>query len=379
MGLFNKLREPIVLKENNDAKFALEQLDNLLKIAPKEIQEQIEFDKKLIYYGIKGEESLLFELKNSHIPMYILHDVFYEETGLKTQIDYIVITRKLVLILECKNLYGNISIDSQGNFTRTIQYGKNYRKEGIYSPITQNQRHLDMIREKRRNSKGVLGKLFFDKCFDSNYKSLVVLANSKSVLNMSYAPKEIKAQIVKVDGLVSYIKKLNNESSNESMTDKQMKEVAEFFLSNSVPNNVEFISKYGIEINNLRKENVVDDIDLNTKTSEELSSAHTINENTNLNDTDNVGGLREDFNTVNTENVDNIETLTVYKALKEYRYKQSKAENIKAYYIFNNSQLELLIKEKPKTIDELKKIKGFAEVKCSKYGEDILKILNENL
>lgn len=40
------------------------------------------------------------------------------------------------VFIECKNLYGNIEVDSQGNFTRTVSYGKYYKKEGIYSPIT---------------------------------------------------------------------------------------------------------------------------------------------------------------------------------------------------------------------------------------------------
>lgn len=375
MGLFDKLREPIVLKESSDAKTALEELDKLLENAPTEIKEQIEYDKRLLYYGVKGEESLMFELKNSHIPMYILHDVFFEENNLKTQIDYIVITRKLVLILECKNLYGNISIDNQGNFTRTIQYGKRYRKEGIYSPITQNQRHLDMIREKRRNSKGILGKMFFDKYFDSNYKSIVVLANSKSVLDMKYAPKEIKAQIVKVDGLINYIKRLNSESTNEAMTDKQMKEIAEFFLSNSVTNSSDFTSKYKIELDRLQKsENITENINLNIQATVE-DDIQAIDNTASLKDI--ASDINEEIKSEESKNNNDIESLPVYRALKEYRYRQSKIENIKAYYIFNNSQLELLIRENPKTIDELKGIKGFADVKCSKYGEEILKILSQ--
>ena len=95
MGLFDKLREPVVLKEDSSAKKQLEQLDFYSKLAPESVKEQIEQDKKLVYYGIKGEEALMFELKNSHMPMYILHDIFFEENGLTTQIDYIVITRKV--------------------------------------------------------------------------------------------------------------------------------------------------------------------------------------------------------------------------------------------------------------------------------------------
>lgn len=34
--------------------------------------------------------------------------------------------------------------------------------------------------------------------------------------------------------------------------------------------------------------------------------------------------------------------------------------------------------KKPKTVDALKSIKGFADVKCKKYGEDIIEILRKN-
>ncbi|MEE0859531.1 MAG: HRDC domain-containing protein [Acutalibacteraceae bacterium] len=96
------------------------------------------------------------------------------------------------------------------------------------------------------------------------------------------------------------------------------------------------------------------------------------NENVDLSNKINDNNLKQD-----SENIDNMEELPVYKALKNYRYNQSKIEKVKAYYIFNNLQIEALIKANPKTICELKNIKGFAEVKCSKYGEDILKILKE--
>ena len=52
MGLFDKLREPVVLKEDSSAKKQLEQLDFYSKLAPESVKEQIEQDKKLVYYGL---------------------------------------------------------------------------------------------------------------------------------------------------------------------------------------------------------------------------------------------------------------------------------------------------------------------------------------
>ena len=71
-----------------------------------------------------------------------------------------------------------------------------------------------------------------------------------------------------------------------------------------------------------------------------------------------------------------IEETPLYQALKQYRYETSKAECVKAYYIFNNLQLEALIAGMPRSLAELKQVSGFGEVKCEKYGEFIISILN---
>ncbi|MCR4889041.1 MAG: NERD domain-containing protein, partial [Ruminococcus sp.] len=93
MGLFDKLREPVILKEDSSAKVQLEQLNSIMQTVPTEIKSQIEQDIRLLQYGIYGEDALMFELKNSHMPMYIMHDLFFEMNGLKSQIDFLVITR----------------------------------------------------------------------------------------------------------------------------------------------------------------------------------------------------------------------------------------------------------------------------------------------
>lgn len=47
MGLFDKLREPVVLKEDSSAKKQLEQLDFYSKLAPESVKEQIEQDREV--------------------------------------------------------------------------------------------------------------------------------------------------------------------------------------------------------------------------------------------------------------------------------------------------------------------------------------------
>lgn len=50
------------------------------------------------------------------MPMYILHDLYIEDGELSVQIDYLVITRKICFVIECKNLYGDIEINNSGDF-----------------------------------------------------------------------------------------------------------------------------------------------------------------------------------------------------------------------------------------------------------------------
>ena len=57
----------------------------------------------------------------------------------------------------------------------------------------------------------------------------------------------------------------------------------------------------------------------------------------------------------------------------------SKADCIKPYFIYSNAQLEEIANKKPTTVDELKDIKGFGDVKCEKYGGDIIGIVRKNM
>jgi len=117
MGLLNKMREPIFLKESSSAERQLEQLQSIDKNSlSDDLKKQLELEINLVTHGFQGEKSVEFELRNSHMPMFVLHDLYLTHGGLSAQIDYIVITRKITFVLECKNLFGNIEIDSSGTF-----------------------------------------------------------------------------------------------------------------------------------------------------------------------------------------------------------------------------------------------------------------------
>lgn len=249
MGLFDKIKGPIFYKDDSEAERQLNVLIKLKQTASSEIVDAIEQEIRLVEAGIAGEKQVRFELENSHIPMCVLHDLYYEYNGLTAQIDYLIITRKHQFVIECKNLYGNIEINSNGDFIRTFSYGRHSKKEGIYSPITQNRRHLELIKEIRGAERNALLRIAFEKNFFNNYRSIVVLANPKTVLDAKFAKKEVRNQVIRADQLVEYIRQVDAEPDAISSSEKDMESLAQFFLSIHKQPKVDYTEKFSNLVN----------------------------------------------------------------------------------------------------------------------------------
>lgn len=83
-----------------------------------------------------------------------------------------------------------------------------------------------------------------------------------------------------------------------------------------------------------------------------------------------------DDNCENTiEKEQQVFSASLEEELKKYRLNKSKELGIKPYMIFSNKEMNDIILIKPMDIDSLCKINGFGDVKCSKYGEDIVRIV----
>lgn len=244
MGIFSK-PEIIILKESNSAEEHLAKLEELLPRATGKVKENIQKEIILTKAGIDGEKKVLYELKNSNMDLVVLQDICIRaKDGREAQIDFVIVTSKLMILLECKNLVGNIEIVSKGNFSRTIQYGKRYWKEGIYSPITQNERHMEVLKEcKSEEWNAVMGAMV-RMSFSSFHKSLVVLANEKTYLNDRYAKKEVKEQVIRADQLIATIRRMNAESKLPKSTKKEMLGFGEKMLARDIGERKDYVARY---------------------------------------------------------------------------------------------------------------------------------------
>lgn len=330
LNIFNDtFKDTILYYSGNTLENKIKVLENKLKnVKLKEEKLYLYEEIQKYKYGIQGENKILYELKNSHIPMYILHDINLEYKDYKAQIDFIILTKKNYYIIECKNLYGNISIDNKGNFYRI----NNKNKVGIYNPITQLDRHINIIRRYVEDRNNFIGKLIVKKIFDSMYHGIVVLANDNTVVEDKYAPKNVKNKVVRADKLIEYIKYIEKNTDSYASSEKDI-------ISSC--NNILALCK---------KEETID---------EEIPLLN-INED-----------ITDNNKTLNINNDDEIRT-----NLKKYRLNKSRELNYKPYFIFSDKTLEELINKKPKNKVELKLIEGFGDKKIEMYGIDIIKIIN---
>lgn len=330
LNIFNDtFKDTILYYSGNTLENKIKVLENKLKNTKSKEEKSYLYEEIQKYkYGIQGENKILYELKNSHIPMYILHDINLEYKDYKAQIDFIILTKKNYYIIECKNLYGNISIDNKGNFYRI----NNKNKVGIYNPITQLDRHINIIRRYIEDRNNFIGKLIVKKIFDSMYHGIVVLANDNTVVEDKYAPKNVKNKVIRADKLIEYIKYIEKNTDSYASSEKDI-------ISSC--NNILALCK---------KEETFD---------EEIPLLN-INED-----------ITDNNKTININNDDEIRT-----NLKKYRLNKSRELNYKPYFIFSDKTLEELINKKPKNKVELKQIEGFGDKKIEMYGIDIIKIIN---
>ena len=145
---FKTILKPTAVKEfskENDNLTALNEL--LSKLNNDKKKELVNKEIIAMKMGLKGEGTVDFELRNCTLPFLYLHDIRIEYDDLVTQIDYLVITKKYICVMETKQLLGDVNINNDGEFSRVYKNKSGYEnKTGMYSPIEQNKKHVNLIK-----------------------------------------------------------------------------------------------------------------------------------------------------------------------------------------------------------------------------------------
>lgn len=230
---------PIFMENGSDGEKDLAELGEILNTVSATDRSKIEKQLSNVRKGIQGEKNVIFELKNTDIPMICVHNLYFQLGDLSAQIDFLFVMPDKVYVVESKNLYGNIEINENGEFFR-VSKGNSTR---MYSPLTQCEHHLMMIHRLRQSvSKEEFPRLFTEKKFENNLHPLIIIANPTCTLSADKAPVEIKNKIVHTDQLAGYLAK--NTAQDEYISPRAMENFARFFCHFHGENPREYMNLY---------------------------------------------------------------------------------------------------------------------------------------
>ncbi|WP_391116835.1 HRDC domain-containing protein [Psychrobacillus sp. L3] len=327
-----ELRVPILVKEGVSAQRAIDSLQECIEIGTSSTTQKELMNKiKILELGLSGEKSVQFELMNAFIPIHILHDLHLQHGEWKAQYDFVVITRKFMLVIEVKNYYGNIKVTENGEFIRNVMKGKKVVfQEGFYSPIRQIERQTEVLRTYLQEN-GVIGN-------KTPIKQVVVFTNNKTILDLQKAKEEVRERIIRRDGLVEYISKELKKSSPVSILDNRMSDMSSFLKDSHIE----------VEL-----EKATDTVELKL-----LGETVDTLENAPIEQPQNSSGLED--------------------SLRKFRKEKAMALGVKAFYIFSNQTLDEIVSKQPTSLEELSTIRGIGGKKIEEFGHEIIQVIKEH-
>ena len=187
-----------------------------------------------------------------------------------------------------------------------------------------------------------------DKNFESFYKTIVVLANHKTILNMRNAPLDVKEKVIRADHLIRYIKNRYKESKEIAYSESAAMQWAQSYLALHQEIRKDYTKNYQqyvVELDKPKQGQTFSKVapSVSIVTPKKKVEA-TIHQNI-VNDQPASQSVKEDSD--------------LYQALKDYRLLTSRAEDVKAYYVYTNKQMTEIVLKLPRTKEELIAIKGF--------------------
>jgi len=159
--------------------------------------------------------------------------------------------------------------------------------------------------------------------------------------------------------ITSSIKKMKSYGKLNNVKKDRIKEIIRYLIIKNYLTEIKLENSFGLVIK-------LNDIGLKwIKTNKKIKSI-----------TDRVYQIK--FVENNNETINKIIILPndFEKKLKDYRKKKANEMNVKVYQIFPNKTITSLLSTPIKDINDFHKINGFGKTRIEKYGDDILKIIN---
>ena len=199
----------IIFKANDTLNNNIKNLMNKQKTESSALKNNaLNYQILLFKIGELGESKVLDELKYSFYPMNIIKDISINIGEFHCQIDFLIITKKSIYLIECKNNGANLKIDSNGSFY-LVKEGK---KNRIFSVLNQIERQ-----------KMILEQLDFDVDI-KNIKPIIVYANEETGIEIEDETILRGIDVINLDRLNSLIRE-KEKDLEEIYTEEEIEKI----------------------------------------------------------------------------------------------------------------------------------------------------------
>ena len=331
----------VIFKANDTLNNNIKNLMNKQKTESSALKNNaLNYQILLFKIGELGESKVLDELKYSFYPMHIIKDISINIGEFHCQIDFLIITKKSMYLIECKNNGANLKIDSTGSFY-LVKEGK---KNRIFSVLNQIERQ-----------KMILEQLDFDVDI-KNIHPIIVYANEETGIEIEDENILRGIDVINLDRLNSLIREKEKdleEIYSEEEIEKIKNKLLDPILKNSdyVEENSkkwdEFELKMQLE-KNINEKKALEKI-------AERNSTKSIKEN---NDGSKIS--RDEFGEI----------------LEKYLIRKSEKLGVTTASLMTEMMKDEVLEKMPTTVAQLSKLLVSNSVFFHKISSDLLSMIN---
>lgn len=188
---------------------------------------------KLRMSGFNGERAVSYYLDFLPDKDYaIFHSLRLPSGKYYFQMDYLLLTTRCIIILECKNFYGIISFDESFNQLIRVAHEK---EEGFQDPISQAKWHRQQLL-----------KFLYSHHISLPVEYLVVISNPSTIIKANPQHKLAMNKVIHGHSLLERIEKIVKRYQKELLDSKGMRKLSKLLLKYHTPETYDVMKKFGL-------------------------------------------------------------------------------------------------------------------------------------
>ncbi|MEH7176547.1 nuclease-related domain-containing protein [Neobacillus vireti] len=189
--------------------------------------------------GYQSEEYLDTQIQQLLGSKYIIfHDLNFSEGKSTYQIDNLLISPQLALIIEVKNMTGVLTFDSENDqFYQTV----GEKIKGYQDPVSQVQRHQSYIKKQLKENNFPPVPVDY----------LIVINNQNAVLKFNGTPSEVRNRVCKSHSFDRRLPLIENNYTEQFLTEKDLRKLSRLLLKKNTPPTNYILEKYDIKLSEI--------------------------------------------------------------------------------------------------------------------------------